>query len=248
MFITESKQGRIPLQKSMIRMLSIADLVTLLNAVLGFLALLLLFSNEFQLAASFILLGLLADGLDGMVARRLGAGTIGEYLEPLADMISLSIAPLSLYYKMYYESVVSQPSVHLLLGFVIVFSLLCSIIRLSSFSLLKKKQFFIGLPTSASAVFLVLTSFLTLEIWYTFVIIIVLSLAMISSIRFPKPGLKVDLLAAVFIVATILLDGMYYNIAPLVLLVALLSYIIVGPMYLYAKKRSQISGTGDIRN
>jgi len=236
------------LQKSMIRMLSIADLVTLLNAVLGFLALLLVFSNEFQLAASLILLGLLADGLDGMVARRLGAGTIGEYLEPLADMISLSIAPLSLFYKMYYESVVSQPSVHLLLGFVIVFSLLCSIIRLSSFSLLKEKRFFIGLPTSASAMFLVLTSFLTLEIWYTLVIIIVLSLAMISSIRFPKPGLKVDLLAAVFIVATILLDGMYYNIAPLVLLAALLSYIIVGPMYQYAKKRSQISGTGDIRN
>ncbi len=159
--MSESEQGRIPLQRSMIRLLSIADLVTLLNATLGFLALLLVFSNEFQLAASLILLGLLADGLDGMVARKIGPGKIGESLEPLADMISLSIAPLALFYKMYYESVVSQPSVHLLLGVVIVFSLLCSIIRLSSFSLLKQKQFFVGLPTSASALFLVLTSFLT---------------------------------------------------------------------------------------
>jgi CDP-diacylglycerol--serine O-phosphatidyltransferase len=232
----------------MIRLLSIADLVTLLNAVLGFLALLLVFSNEFQLAASLILLGLLADGLDGMVARRFGAGKIGETLEPLADMISLSIAPLSLFYKMYYESVVSHPSVHLLLGFVIVFSLLCSIIRLSSFSLLKEKKFFIGLPTSASALFLVLTSFLNPEIWYPLAIIIVLSLAMVSSIRFPKPGLKVDLLAAVFIVATILLDSMYYNIAPLLLLAALLCYSIFGPMYLYVKKRRHIIGTGDTRN
>ena len=108
--MSESKQGKILLQKSMIKLLSIADLVTLLNAMLGFLALLLVFSNEFQLAASLILLGLLADGLDGMVARRFGTGKIGESLEPLADMISLSIAPLVLFYKMYYDSVVSQPS------------------------------------------------------------------------------------------------------------------------------------------
>jgi hypothetical protein len=60
---------------------------------------------------------------------------------------------------------------------------------------------------------------------------------MISSIRFPKPGLKVDLLAAVFIVAAILLDSMYYNIAPLLLLAALVSYSIFGPMYQYVKKK-----------
>jgi CDP-diacylglycerol--serine O-phosphatidyltransferase len=221
----------------MIKLLSIADLVTLLNAMLGFLALLLVFSNEFQLAASLILLGLLADGLDGMVARRLGNGKIGEYLEPLADMISLSVAPLVLFYKIYYESVVSQPSLYLLLGVVIVFSLLCSIIRLSSFSLLKEKQFFIGLPVSASAVFLVLTSFLIPEIWLALAGILLFSVAMVSSIRFPKPGLKVNLLAAVFIVATILLDSLYYNIAPLLLLAALLSYIILGPLYLYSKKK-----------
>lgn len=244
----ESKQGKILLQKSMIKMLSVADLVTLLNATLGFLALLLVFSNEFQLAASLILLGLLADGLDGMVARRFGNGQIGEYLEPLADMLSLSVAPLALFYKMYYDTVVVQPSVHLLLGVVIVFSLLCSIIRLSSFSLLKEKQYFVGLPTSASAVFLVLTSFLTMDVWYPLAIIIVLSLAMVSSIRFPKPGLKVDMLAAVFIITTILLDSLYYNIAPLLLLAALLSYIIVGPMYLYVKKRSQVNEVGDTRN
>lgn len=235
--MSESKQGKILLQKSMIKLLSIADLVTLLNAMLGFLALLLVFSKEFQLAASLILLGLLADGLDGMVARRFGTGKIGEFLEPLADMISLSVAPLVLFYVMYFDSVVSQPSMHLLLGVVIVFSLLCSIIRLSSFSLLKEKQFFIGLPTSASTVFLVLMSFLNPEIWLALLGIILLSGAMVSSIRFPKPGLKVDLIAAVFIVATILLDSLYYNIAPLLLLAALLSYIIVGPLYLYSKKK-----------
>ena len=187
---------------------------------------------------AFILLGLLADGLDGIVARRMGNGQMGEYLETIADMISLSIAPLALLYKTYYDTViVSQLSMHLLLGVVLVFSLICSMIRLSSFSLLKEKHFFIGLPTSASAMFLVLTSFLKPDVWYILPFIIVLALAMISSIRFPKPGLKMDLVAAVFIVATILLDSMYNNIAPLLLLAALVSYIIIGPFYLRIKKK-----------
>jgi len=224
----------------MIKLLSLADIITVMNMVMGFLAILMVFSNQFQLAAAFILLGLLADGLDGIVARRMGNGQMGEYLESIADMISLSVAPLVLLYKTYYDVVAQQFSLHLLLGVVLVFSLICSMIRLSSFSLLKEKHFFIGLPTSVSAVFLVLTSFLKLDIWYILPFIVILALAMISSIRFPKTGLKIDLVAAVFIVATILLDGMYNNIAPLLLLAALVSYIIIGPFYLRIKKEENI--------
>jgi archaetidylserine synthase len=232
----------------MIRLLSVADVVTLINAVLGFLALLMVFCSQFQLAASFILLGLLADGLDGFVARRVGNGHLGQYLETIADMVSLSIAPLALLYKTYFDTVVPQLSVHLVLGVVLVFSFVCSVIRLSSFSVLKEKESFVGLPTSASAIFLVLTSFLKPEVWVILPAIIVLSCAMISSIRFPKPGLKMDLVAAVFIIATILLYSMYYNIAPLLLLGALVAYIVIGPLYLHFKKRSHLSGTGDTRN
>ena len=221
----------------MIKLLSLADIITLMNAVMGFLALLMVFSNQFQLAAAFILLGLLADGFDGIVARRIGNGQMGEYLETIADMISLSVAPLILLYKTYYDVVVAQFSLHLLLGVVLVFSLVCSMIRLSSFSLLKEKHSFIGLPSSASAVFLVLASFLRPDVWVILPVIVILALAMISSIRFPKPALKMDLVAAVFIVATLLFDRMYNNIAPLLLLAALVSYIIVGPFYLHIKKK-----------
>lgn len=227
----------------MIKLLSFADIITIMNAVLGFLAIIMAFSNQFQLAASFILLGLLADGLDGIVARRMGNGQMGEYLESIADMVSLSIAPLALLYKIYYGAVVPQFPLHVLLGVVLVFSLMCSMIRLSSFSLLKEKHFFIGLPTSASAVFLVLSSFLKPDILIILPFIIVLSFAMISSIHFPKPGLKMDFVAALFIIATILLDRMYNNIAAFLLLAALLSYIMVGPVYLFLKKKEPSTGT-----
>jgi phosphatidylserine synthase len=102
---------------------------------------------------------------------------------------------------------------------------------------LKEKQFFIGLPTSASAIFLVSISLLKLDIWYILPFIVILALAMISSIRFPKTGMKIDLVTTVFIVATILLDSMYNNIAPLLLLAAIVFYIIIGPFYLRIKKK-----------
>jgi archaetidylserine synthase len=222
----------------MIKLVSVADIVTLFNATLGFLALLLVFSHQYPLAASFILLGLLADGLDGMIARRLGTGKIGEYLEPLADMISLSIAPLALIYVMYSERILLDPSTHLLLGIVLAFSLICSLIRLSSFSFLKEKRFFIGLPTSASALFLVVLSYLLIDLWYLLAVIVLLSFGMVSSIRFPKLGLMFNLVAAVFIFVTIIFQGRYSNTAPLLLLAALLFYVIVGPIYFQLKHRN----------
>jgi CDP-diacylglycerol--serine O-phosphatidyltransferase len=232
----------------MIKLLSVADMVTLFNATLGFLALLLVFSHQFPLAASLILFGLLADGLDGMIARRFGTGKIGEYLEPLADMISLSIAPLALIYVLYNERIVLEPSTHLLLGIVLVFSLICSLIRLSSFSFLKEKRFFVGLPTSASAMFLVVFSYLIVDLWYLLAVIVVLSFGMVSSIRFPKLGLKANLVAAVFILVTILFQGRYYNTAPLLLLAALLFYVIVGPIYFQVKHRNSVNEKDDTHN
>jgi CDP-diacylglycerol--serine O-phosphatidyltransferase len=225
------------LQKSMIRILSVADIFTIINAVLGFVALLMVFSHQLQIAASLILLGLLFDGLDGIVARRMRKSGIGEYLEAIADMVSLSIAPLALLYNIYYDAVFSQLYLHLVLGIVLVFSMICSIIRLSSFSLLKQRQLFLGLPASASAIFLVVASFLKLDVLYILPVIIILSLAMISSILFPKPGLKMNLITAVLILATIFLHNMYYNIVPLLLLVGVMSYIIFGPIYLMFTKR-----------
>jgi phosphatidylserine synthase len=54
----------------MIKMLSLADLITILNAVLGFLAILLVFSNQFPLAAAFILVARRRPGRHGRPAER----------------------------------------------------------------------------------------------------------------------------------------------------------------------------------
>ena len=103
------------MHKSMIKLLSLADVISLTNAIFGFLAVLMVFSNEMRLAFSFILLALLADGLDGIVARKTRKGELGEYMEAMADMISLGIAPAFFVYNVYYDVVSDSMLYHGLL-------------------------------------------------------------------------------------------------------------------------------------
>lgn len=237
------RQERTRLQNSMIRLISLADVITLTNAVFGFLALLLAFAGELHLAAIFIFLGLLADGLDGYVARYLGTGRIGEYFESLADMLSLSVAPLLLLYATFKVTLNGEGWQLPLFGLVLMFSLVCSLIRLSSFSTLKDSQFFLGLPTSVSALFLLVLSMLKPDLVYVVPVVVVLAVAMISPVRFPKPGLRLNSTTAILIILVILFNGMYNNIIVYVLLAALMLYIIAGPIYLAVQKRPYRKGT-----
>jgi CDP-diacylglycerol--serine O-phosphatidyltransferase len=231
------RQERTRLQNSMLRLISFADVITLTNAGFGFLALLLVFTGELHLAAVFIFLGLLADGLDGYVARYLGAGRIGEYFESLADMLSLSVAPLLLLYATFKDAFSGAPWQPPLFGGILVFSLLCSLIRLSSFSILKDSKFFLGLPTSVSALFLVSLSMLKPDVLIVMPVVLVLAVVMISPVRFPKPRLPMNLITTVLIILVIALGSLYNNLTVYVLLVALLFYIIAGPIYIAVQKR-----------
>ena len=72
--------------------LGVADAVTVSNAALGFLAA--VFATvEPGIAARIILLAAVADGLDGVLARKLGSTAAGTYLDSLADVASFGVAP-----------------------------------------------------------------------------------------------------------------------------------------------------------
>lgn len=72
--------------------LSLADAVTVSNAALGFLSAVAATVDP-SLAARLVLLGAIADGLDGVLARKLGSSAAGHYLDALADVASFSVAP-----------------------------------------------------------------------------------------------------------------------------------------------------------
>lgn len=72
--------------------LGVADVVTVSNAALGFVAAIAVTIDP-TLSARLILLASIADGLDGVVARLHGSTRVGEYVDSLADVASFSVAP-----------------------------------------------------------------------------------------------------------------------------------------------------------
>ena len=77
--------------------LGVADAVTATNAAIGFAAVATAAVDP-ELAARLILLAAIADGLDGVVARRLGGTDVGPLLDSLADVASFGVAPAALVY------------------------------------------------------------------------------------------------------------------------------------------------------
>jgi CDP-diacylglycerol--serine O-phosphatidyltransferase len=215
----------------MIRLLTIADIVSISNAIFGFLAVLLFLSNELRVSFSLIFLALLADGLDGILARKTGKGKMGEYLEAMADMVSLAIAPL-FFVAVTYSEVTFWSIDYILMIIIFLFFIICSLVRLGSFHILKHERYFYGLPASVSTIFILIFSFLHIPFYYILGIIVLLSLGMISPLRFPKPGLRVNAVASVLIIMTLLLGNTFENIAPILLLFAVAVYVLLGPIYL----------------
>ncbi len=224
------------MQKSIIKLLSIADFVSLTNAIFGFLAILMIFLNEIRLSFYFILIALLVDGLDGIVARKTRKGELGEYMEAMADMISLGIAPSFFVYNIYHDFVSKCVYYHSLLVVILIVFLSLSIVRLASFHIIKEKKFFVGLPASAGTIFILILSFLLeIEVMYILPCIVVISIAMVSPLRFPKIGWKIGTIAAVLILLTLIMGDIYYSVAPILLIIALAIYAIAGPIYVRKK-------------
>jgi CDP-diacylglycerol--serine O-phosphatidyltransferase len=69
-----------------------ADAVTVVNAMVGFLAVAASVVDT-RLAARLVLLAAIGDGIDGVVARRLGGSPVGEHLDSLSDVAAFGVAP-----------------------------------------------------------------------------------------------------------------------------------------------------------
>ncbi|NHN58366.1 MULTISPECIES: protein sorting system archaetidylserine synthase [Halorussus] len=79
--------------------LGLADAVTVANAAVGFLAAAVATVDP-GLAAQLVLLAAVADGLDGVVARKVGSTPAGEYLDSLADVASFGVAPAMVVFEL----------------------------------------------------------------------------------------------------------------------------------------------------
>jgi phosphatidylserine synthase len=96
---------------------------------------------------------------------------------------------------------------------------------------MKKDDIFIGLPAPASTIILLMLSFIKIEFIFILPAIVIISALMASVIKFPKPGIRIDIITFIFIIFIIIFGKSYHMITPIFLLSAILIYAILGPIF-----------------
>lgn len=126
----------------------LANFLTTLSLVCGFVSIIFSLENHFTFASWAIILSVIFDGLDGQVARKNPIPSeFGKELDSLADVVSFGVAPSILGYIFIYRDFYFWATLALFIY------LLFSVIRLGKYNITPKEKianYFYGLPTTVS--------------------------------------------------------------------------------------------------
>ncbi|MFF4406059.1 CDP-diacylglycerol--serine O-phosphatidyltransferase [Streptomyces sp. NPDC002536] len=182
--------------------LSIADTLTLGNAICGFMAVYFtttgvliphLTGNEDggmsrHSAATAVMLMLLAsvfDLFDGLVARKLRASAMGAELDNLSDLISFGLAPA---YFVVVWGMVADDAMQRVSAVAAIVVLLAVVLRLARFSCVPMRDgIFRGMPSPFGALTVVSIVLLELPFVPTLLAIVGVAWLMVSRVEYPKP-------------------------------------------------------------
>lgn len=187
----------------------VPNLFTLSNLTLGFFATLISGRSGgnveyLQIAGGMILLAMMCDGLDGFMARLLGAESgLGAQLDSLADLTTFGIAPGTLMYALLLHALNFEvgPSLWLPTGALIaaIFPA-CAAYRLARFNVSHDTDGFSGLPSPVAGIMvgLIPVAFgdwvpgheLELPGILLTLIFMLVAFLMVSTVRYPKPQVK----------------------------------------------------------
>jgi len=133
-------------------MFRIPNLITLVNLLSGCLAILFLFQKDLTAVLFCLLICLLADFLDGFVARLLKSySEMGKELDSLADIVSFGVLPGFMLFYMIQDGDLGSISLQGAAGFVLT---LFAALRLAKFNIdTRQGDTFMGLNTPAATVF-----------------------------------------------------------------------------------------------
>ena len=170
--------------------LAIPDIISLLNLVFGFLAILMVLDNQLSIASVCILVAVVFDSVDGWVSRKLNRDDpfgFGKNIDSLADVVSFGVAPSVILYQVGLS--VSDWAAYLV-AIVAVLTLVCGLLRLTRYNVISDKinyHGFVGFPIPGTAIILA-TYYLSglFNVAVASIIMLFAAYLMISTIRYPK--------------------------------------------------------------
>ena len=228
------------------------SLVTVLGIFCGFLSAISSFQGNFDFAAKYILAAVIADCLDGAIARRLKATSeFGKELDSLSDVVAFGVAPAVMLYTWGLGNYANE------FGILIAYVFLaCGAIRLARFNVttnIAPKNHFQGLPIPGAAGVVVTLCYTMPEKVTALpatagiaILALLLSYLMVSTIPYPNTKhLKLrDIDFRLLFLGLSLVIALAWYSGRIALFVAFWGYLFSGPInyYLQKKKRS-VEGT-----
>ncbi len=145
--------------ESILKLIKLPDLLSVLNALFGFTAILFVLrkanASAIENALVLILAAAVVDGLDGVVARKIGGSPIGKYLDSLADMVSFGVAPAIVTYVLLNDYLHVYAYAYITLAFCGAY-VISGMLRLARFDakpfFQKEKVYFEGFPITMAAI------------------------------------------------------------------------------------------------
>lgn len=170
--------------------LAIPDVISILNLVFGFLAILMVIGNHLTYASLCILVAVVFDSVDGWVSRKLNREDsfgFGKNIDSLADIVSFGAAPSVL---LYYMGLGISDWAAYLVAIVAMLALICGMLRLTRYNVISDKinyHGFVGFPIPGTAILLA-TYYLSglFNIGVASILMLFAAYLMISTIRYPK--------------------------------------------------------------
>ncbi len=210
-----------------LKLISIADILTISNGICGFLAIIsfIKFYPNITIGTGLIFLGLVFDGMDGAAARKFGTKhDYGRHLDSISDSFTFCLAPAVLVFVVFYAPIngkiilsihaFSEPS-NLLLFLACFFIIFFGLKRLIKFTTYGYKlKNFLGLATPAFAFMAIILSHILdphrpennsiAIVYFSLIIVILGAILMDAKIEYPKIRGKLGVLLALAIIVSLL--------------------------------------------
>ena len=223
----------------------------------GFYAIVMAMEGRFELACIGILVAMVADGLDGRIARLTNTSSdFGKEYDSLCDMVAFGVAPAIVVYAFSLRYLADYPWLGGKLGWVIAFTYAaCAALRLARFNVLaaiasSNKDFF-GVPSPSAAAVVTFFVWSCVDdshslfswisgrvpfvgrdvLWFAAPLTLATALSMVSSIRY-NSFKKINLTGRMRFLPFAAVIGVLALVSidpPRVLFLAFLSYALSGP-------------------
>lgn len=225
-----------------------ADVMTLVNACIGVGAMAAALLGRVELVAQLILLAAVADGLDGIIARKFGGTPVGPYLDSFADIVSFGTAPalfvLVAAREEWRDEVLTLTDDPTLIGIAVAVAaafVIFSLVRTALYTVYVAAdesrpgiQNTLASSILAAAYLAGLGSF-SYGIEGLFLASLVLSVLMVAPVPYPKLRARDALVLGVVQMGAILLPTAFERVFPRVLLLFALAYLILGPRFYWGE-------------